>query len=134
MLIIFTLKIRRFLYKIVINYLLSPFLYAFFISVRPFFFFLLFVFSYIIMYILNIARAIKKMSVNEIRDFIFKNYYKELDFLKKTVIIQWNAWKKWFISASKQIKRKIADPRNVKEHYQSFIRKKTHKTSKPIKK
>ena len=40
------------------------------------------------MYMLNIARAIKKMSVNEIRDFIFKNYYKELDFLKKTVIIQ----------------------------------------------
>ena len=133
MLIIFTLKIRRFLYKIVINYLLSPFLYAFFISVRPFFFFLLFVFSYIIMYILNIARTIKKMSVNKIRDFIFKNYYKELDFLKKTVIIQWNAWKKWFIYACKQIKRKIADPRNVKEHYQSFIRKKHTKLANQLK-
>ena len=42
------------------------------------------------MYILNIARAIKKMSmsVNEIRDFIFKTIINELDFLKKTVIIQ----------------------------------------------
>ena len=43
------------------------------------------------MYILNIAKAIKKMSINEIRDFILENYYniiKELDFLKKTVIIQ----------------------------------------------
>ena len=28
------------------------------------------------MYTVNIARAIKKMSVNEVRDFIFENYYK----------------------------------------------------------
>ena len=32
------------------------------------------------MYILNIAKAIKKMSVNEIRDFIFENYYKLIAF------------------------------------------------------
>ena len=32
------------------------------------------------MYILNIARAIKKMSVNELRDFIFENYYKRIRF------------------------------------------------------
>ena len=35
------------------------------------------------MYILNIARAIKKMSVNEIRDFIFENYYKRIRFSKE---------------------------------------------------
>ena len=35
------------------------------------------------MYILDIARAIKEMSVNEIRDFIFKNYYKRIEFSKK---------------------------------------------------
>ena len=43
------------------------------------------------MYSLNIAKAIKKMSVNKIRDFIFENYYniiKEVDFLKETAIIQ----------------------------------------------
>ena len=40
------------------------------------------------MYILNITKAIRKMSINEIKDFIFENYIKELDFLKKTVIIQ----------------------------------------------
>ena len=39
------------------------------------------------MYILNISRPIKKMPVNEIRDFIFENYYK-MDFMRKTVIIQ----------------------------------------------
>ena len=35
------------------------------------------------MYILNIARAIKKMSVNEIREIIFENYYKKIGFSKE---------------------------------------------------
>ena len=35
------------------------------------------------MYILNIARAIKKMSINEIRDFSFENYYKRIGFSKE---------------------------------------------------
>ena len=30
------------------------------------------------MYIINIARAIKKMSANEIKDFIFESYYKRI--------------------------------------------------------
>ena len=35
------------------------------------------------MYILNIAKAIKKMSVNDIRDFTFDNYYKRIGFSKE---------------------------------------------------
>ena len=35
------------------------------------------------MYILNIANAIKKMSVNELRDFIFENYYRQIGFSKE---------------------------------------------------
>ena len=35
------------------------------------------------MYILNIPRAIKKMSVNEMRDFISANYYKQIGFSKE---------------------------------------------------
>ena len=35
------------------------------------------------MYTLNIARAIKEMSVNEIRHFIFENYYKQIAFSKE---------------------------------------------------
>ena len=35
------------------------------------------------MYTLNIAKAIKKMSVNEITDFIFENYYKRIRFFKE---------------------------------------------------
>ena len=34
------------------------------------------------MHILCIASAIKKMSVNEIRDIIFENYYKQIGFSK----------------------------------------------------
>ena len=40
------------------------------------------------MHILNVVSAIKKMSINEIRGFIFETIKSELDFLKKTVIIQ----------------------------------------------
>ena len=35
------------------------------------------------MYILNIASAIKKMSVIKIRDVIFENYYKRIGFVKE---------------------------------------------------
>ena len=35
------------------------------------------------MYTSNIARAIKKMTVNKIRDFIFGNYYKRIGFSKE---------------------------------------------------
>ena len=35
------------------------------------------------MYVLNIARAIKKRSANEIRDFTFEKYYKRIEFSKK---------------------------------------------------
>ena len=35
------------------------------------------------MYILNIDGAINKMSFNEIRDFIFEDYYKRIGFSKE---------------------------------------------------
>ena len=57
-----------------------------------------------------------------------KNIIKELDFLRKTAIIQWNTWKKKLFLANKLIE-KITDSRNAKEHCQSFIRKKPHKIS-----
>ena len=33
------------------------------------------------MYILNIARAIKRVSINEIRDFVFENCYERIGFI-----------------------------------------------------
>ena len=35
------------------------------------------------MYILNIVIAVKDTTVNEIRDFIFENYYKRIGFSKE---------------------------------------------------
>ena len=58
------------------------------------------------MYVLDIASAIKKIPVNEIRDFIFEDYYKELIFLRKTVIIQWNIRKKIFKMFAIKLKEK----------------------------
>ena len=36
------------------------------------------------MYILSIASAIKKVTVNEPRDFIFENYYKQVEFVEES--------------------------------------------------
>ena len=58
------------------------------------------------MYILNIARAIKKMSTNEIKDFIFENYYKRIEFSKESSYYSMTRFRKRFIVAHKQIKRK----------------------------
>ena len=40
------------------------------------------------MYTLNNFKAINKMSVNDIRDLSMKTIINELDFLRKTVIVQ----------------------------------------------
>ena len=53
------------------------------IAIRSFF--LTFcVFLYIIKYTLDIIKAIKRMSVNEIRGFIFENYYKRIGFSEES--------------------------------------------------
>ena len=66
-------------------------------------------------HILNFASAIRKVTVNELRDFIFENYYKRIRLLKKAVIIQWNAWKDLMLLATKLIEQ-VANSRNAKEH------------------
>ena len=52
-----------------------------------------------------------------------KTIIEELEFLKKTVIIQWRAWKKYLLLLANKLIEKTSDPRNDKEHYQSFIKK-----------
>ena len=79
--IVVTLKVRFCLYKITCY---PHLLYYFFISTRSLFFYAFYVFLYIIIYILNIARAKKKIAVNEIRGFIFRNYYKKTGFSRKS--------------------------------------------------
>ena len=63
----------------------------------------------------------------------FKTIIDELDFLKKTVIFQWNIRKKYLQLLATKLTEKIPNPHNFKEHYQSFIRKKNTKLVKQSK-
>ena len=83
------------------------------------------------MYTLNIARTIKKMFVNDIRDFIFENYYKRIGFSKESNYYSTKHLKRkdLFLLANKLIEN-VPDPRNAKEHYESFLRKKNRKSIK----
>ena len=77
------------------------------------------------MYILNITKTIKTMLVNEIKDFFFENYYKRIGFSKIiSHISMQHLTKKDLLSPANKLIKNIPDPRNVKEHYQSFVIKK----------
>ena len=70
------------------------------------------------------------MSINKIKDFTFENYYKRIGFSKESSYYSVKRLKKkkdLLLIANKLIE-KTPDPRNAKEHYQSFIRKKISKT------
>ena len=44
-------------------------------------------FPIIIMYILNITKAIKNMTIKELKDFIFENYYRQNRFINKKQLL-----------------------------------------------
>ena len=112
--ILFLLSKSDFLYEIVINYLLSPF-------------FMLFIHLYAI----QSLRAIKKMSVKEIIEFIFENYYKRIGLFKENSYYSMNYQKrKDFLLLANKLIEKIPDPGNAKKPYQSFLRKKNRKSVK----
>ena len=46
------------------------------------------------------------MSINELRDFIFENYYKRIGFVKEQSYYSMKRLKKRFVVACKQINRK----------------------------
>ena len=78
------------------------------------------------MYIVDIARAIKKMNANEIRDFIYGNYYKRIVFSKKESYCSLKRLKKErLLSLENKLIKNVADPRNAKEHYESFLERRT---------
>ena len=70
------------------------------------------------------------MPVNELKTFIFENYYKRIEFVKK-VNVQWISWKKEdFLLLANKLIEKIPDSRDSKEHHQPFIIKKSRKSVK----
>ena len=80
------------------------------------------------MYILNIASAIKKMTVNELLDFIFENYYwickRKRSLFYKLLDLQ------LFVT---KVTEKILDPSNANKYYNSYLKKKNTKSVKQSK-
>ena len=65
------------------------------------------------------------MLVNEIRDLIFENYYKRIGFVQeRSYSSTKRLTKKDLLLLANKLIEKIPDPRNAKELYPSFIRKK----------
>ena len=66
------------------------------------------------MYTLNLVRPIKKMSVNEIRDFTSEKYYKRIGFSKESSYYSMKRLKRndLLLLANKLIE-KVPGPRNV---------------------
>ena len=58
------------------------------------------------LYILNIASAIKKISASELRLFINENYFKRIEFVKEGRSYSMKRLKKRFAVACKRINRK----------------------------
>ena len=71
------------------------------------------------MYTLNISRAIKRMSVNEMRDFIFENCYKKIGFSKESSYYSIKCLKrKDLLLLANKLMERIPDLRNAEERYQ----------------
>ena len=83
------------------------------------------------MYILNIARAIKRVSGNEIWEVIFESYYKKIGFPKENSYYSTKRLeKKDLLLLATKLREKIPDFVNAKEHYKPFIRKRNRKSVK----
>ena len=69
------------------------------------------------MYILNILSAIKKMTIKELRNFIFENYYREIGFIKgNNCSMKHEKKKDLLLLATKLIEKKIPDVSNAKKY------------------
>ena len=68
------------------------------------------------------------MFFNEIRDFIFENYYQQIGFFKENSYYSMKHLKrKYLLFLASKLIEKVPDPPNAKKHYQSLSRKKNRK-------
>ena len=68
------------------------------------------------------------MSFNDIRDFIFENYYKLIGFSKESSYYLKKCLKgKDLLLLAKKLIERVSDCRNAIEHSKSFLRKKNKK-------
>ena len=117
MILLLLFKIMLCLYKIAINYLLSPFFYAIYSFMEGHF---------------NIknaysryCRRYEKMTVKELKNFIHENYYRQIQFPKENSYYSMKHHKKTnlLLLATKLIE-KIPDATNAKQNDQSYLKRK----------
>ena len=60
------------------------------------------------MHIRNIENAIRKSSVKDLREFIFKNYFKQTGFTKEDSYFSLTNWKETFILFVTRLTKKIS--------------------------
>ena len=70
------------------------------------------------------------MTVNKLRDFIFKNYYKRIQFVKESSYYSMKPLKKkkkGLVLLSTNLIKNITDPSNAKEYYNSYWKRNKYK-------
>ena len=97
----------------------------FFIYIRSFFHF--FCFPNMMIYKSNIVSAKKKITIKELRGFIYKNCYSQIGFTKENCYYSIKLQKKKKISFATKLIEKIQDPSKTKEYCQSYLKKNTTK-------
>ena len=71
------------------------------------------------------------MSLNDIRDLFFDNYYKRIGFSEESSYFSMKHLKrKELLLLANKLMQKVPDFRNAKDHYNSFLRKKNKKSVK----
>ena len=73
------------------------------------------------MYVLNMVSAIKKMTVNELKDFFFENYYQRMGFARENSYYSAKHLKEGLQLLATKLREKIHDSSNAKEYYESFL-------------
>ena len=68
------------------------------------------------------------MSVNEIRDFMFENYYKQIGFCKENSYYSMKRSKKDLFLLANKLIEKLSNFGNARKHFQLFIRKKNKRS------
>ena len=69
------------------------------------------------MYIPNIGSPIKRMTVNEVNDFIFENYYKQIRFPKRKQLLFRETFEKKICYYLQKLIEKMLDPTNANQYY-----------------
>ena len=71
------------------------------------------------------------MTLIELRDFIFENYYKQNGFVKESSYYSMKRLKrKIYFCFQQKFIEKLADPSNAKEYYNSYLKRKNTKLGK----